>query len=196
MRRFCSSGGAEERMSERMPVMQTDIPADGSFHSKDKCYITAAALTSNNSCRLSWGGMKWTVRDFEWTATVLFFMHSRQNRIKNNWKTTEREVWTPPVKTKQIYRVSEIKSNFRGKSKKGIAYVRGAWWRWQCPALETSGVLSTSSDYNWLLSARPRNMMHLNPSGRSKLTIHRGHAPSVPANTILWTISLCWNQQG
>lgn len=42
----------EERMSERTPVMQTDIPADRSFHSKDKCYITAAASTSNNSRRL------------------------------------------------------------------------------------------------------------------------------------------------
>lgn len=44
--------GVEERMSERMPVMETDIPADGSFYSKDKCHITAAASTSNNSCRL------------------------------------------------------------------------------------------------------------------------------------------------
>ena len=44
--------GVEERMSERMPVIQTDIPADGSFHSKDKCHITAAAPRSNNSCRL------------------------------------------------------------------------------------------------------------------------------------------------
>lgn len=44
-------------MSERMPVMQTDIPADGSFHSKDKCYITAAASTSNNSCKTE--AMRW-----------------------------------------------------------------------------------------------------------------------------------------
>lgn len=50
--------GVEERMSERMPVMQTFTPADGSFHSKDKCYITAAASTSNNSRRL-WGGEVW-----------------------------------------------------------------------------------------------------------------------------------------
>lgn len=50
--------GADERMSEWMPVMQTDTPADGSFHSKDKCYITAGASTSNNSYRLRWEAMK------------------------------------------------------------------------------------------------------------------------------------------
>lgn len=42
-------------MSEWMSVMQADIPADGSFHSKDKCYITAGASTSNISCRQKWG---------------------------------------------------------------------------------------------------------------------------------------------
>lgn len=31
-----------ERMSERLPVRQRDLPADGSFDSKDKCFITAA----------------------------------------------------------------------------------------------------------------------------------------------------------
>lgn len=30
-------------MSERLPVRQTDIPADGSFDSKDKCFITAGS---------------------------------------------------------------------------------------------------------------------------------------------------------
>lgn len=41
--------GAEERMTEWMTVMQADIPADGSFRSKDKCYITPGASTSNIS---------------------------------------------------------------------------------------------------------------------------------------------------
>lgn len=41
--------GAEERMTEWMTVMQADTPADGSFHSKDKCYITLGASTSNIS---------------------------------------------------------------------------------------------------------------------------------------------------
>lgn len=43
--------GMGEKMSERMPVMQADIPADGSFHSEDKCHFTAAASVSNNSHR-------------------------------------------------------------------------------------------------------------------------------------------------
>lgn len=42
--------GAQERMTEWMTVMQADIPADGSFHGKDKCYITPGASTSN-----TWG---------------------------------------------------------------------------------------------------------------------------------------------
>lgn len=48
--------GAEERMTEWMTVMQADIPADGSFHSKDKCYITPGASTSNISGRESQEG--------------------------------------------------------------------------------------------------------------------------------------------
>lgn len=81
--------GAEERMSEWVPVMQTDIPADGSFHSKDKCYITAGASTSNNSCRLRWEAMKWIVQQhlFEWILAVFFFlMFSGQHWNRNIWK--------------------------------------------------------------------------------------------------------------
>lgn len=80
--------GAEERMSEWMPVMQTDIPADGSFHSKDKCYITAGASTFNNSCRLRGGAMKWIVQQhlFEWILAVFLLMIIGQHWNRNIWK--------------------------------------------------------------------------------------------------------------
>lgn len=39
-------------MSERMPVMQTDIPADGSFYSEYASQITSTASRSRNSLRL------------------------------------------------------------------------------------------------------------------------------------------------
>lgn len=89
--------GVEERMSERMPVMQTDIPADGSFHSKDKCYITAAVFASNNSCRLRRGGMKWIVQQccFDWAVTPLFSCSSGNTESRTTEKKWKREtiIW-------------------------------------------------------------------------------------------------------
>lgn len=81
--------GAEERMSEWMPVMLTDTPADGSFHSKDKCYITAGASKSNNSCRLRWEAMKWIVKHSTCLRTVLFWWSSG-NTEKGAWN----DVWS------------------------------------------------------------------------------------------------------
>lgn len=43
--------GEEERMSERLPVRQTVIPADGSFDSKDKCLTTAGSTCSTHTHR-------------------------------------------------------------------------------------------------------------------------------------------------
>lgn len=43
--------GEEERMSVRLPVRQTDIPADGSFDSQDKCFITAGSTCTTCTYR-------------------------------------------------------------------------------------------------------------------------------------------------
>lgn len=48
--------GEEERMSERLPMRQTDIPADGSFDSTDKCFITAGSTCSPRTLR---GANQW-----------------------------------------------------------------------------------------------------------------------------------------
>lgn len=69
--------GVEEGIGKRMPVMQTDIPEDGSFYSKDKCHVTLTASRSNNSCRL-WGAeVKWIVQQqwFEWIVSCSFKQH-------------------------------------------------------------------------------------------------------------------------
>lgn len=63
--------GAEERMTEWMTAMQADIPVDGSFHSKDKCYITPGTSTSNIPVLES---QEWIVRQHRLRKLLFLFL--------------------------------------------------------------------------------------------------------------------------
>ena len=56
--------GVGKTTSERMPVMLTDIPADGSFYSKDTSQITSIASRFSNSHTL-WGTRQIVQRNSE-----------------------------------------------------------------------------------------------------------------------------------